>query len=95
MPVFSDPMRPQGNTPYTETFHLSPDAQVLSRAVAPNPDFNVLAIEMLPQELETETDMILGLPFLQRFHAVFDATPDSKQIGLAPNQDYLIPINTT
>lgn len=94
MPVPSDPMRPQGNTPYTETFHLIPDAQVLSKTAAPTPDFYILAIEMLPKALEADMDMILGIPFLQRFHAVFDASPNSKRIGLSPNQDYLIPVNT-
>ncbi len=94
MPAHSNSMRPQGNTPYTQMFHLISDAQVLSRVIAPFPNYNVLAIEMLPKALEADTDMILGLPFLQRVHAVFDATTNSKQIGLTPNQDYLSDINT-
>ncbi len=64
------------------------------RAAALNFDFNVLAIDMLPKALKADIDMNLGLSFLQRFHAAFDATTNSKRTGLSPIWIYLIPIYT-
>ncbi len=77
------------------TYELIPDAQVFPKSVAApvlkkfnlSPDGVLLTV--FQSSRTSSTDHTLGLPFMERFYNVFDATnPNSLQIGFAPNADY-------
>ncbi len=82
------------------TYELIPDAQVRSKSVTSislaalglPADLYILAVALKGYPTPVFT---LGLPFMERFYNVFDASEsDNLQIGFAPNTDYKVAYNT-